>query len=93
MMLATRAVTPERGAAGIRFLHADLEPEEPQLVDDVVAGPGVGRRADRPAADRAGEHADVRAGVRLGEESRRPGTAGRGRHRERSEKQAEPEGR
>ena len=82
---------PERSAAGIRLLHPDLEPEEAQLVGDVGAGFGVGRRADRAAADRPGQHADVGAGVRFGKESRRPRTPGRGRHHDRSEKQAEPE--
>ena len=76
MMLETRAVQPEPGAARIGLLDAHVEPEEPQLVDDVGAGAGVGGRADRAAADRAGEHADVGAGVLFGEEARRPRTAG-----------------
>ena len=67
---------PERRAAGVRFLHADFEAEEPQLVDDVGAGAGVGLGADRTAADRAGKHADVGAGVLLGEDRHGPGTAG-----------------
>ena len=69
MMLATRAVRPTDGPPRIRFLDAHVEPEQPQLVDDVGAGAGVGGCADRPAADRAGQHADVRAGVLFGEEA------------------------
>src|SRR5450756_438085 len=50
-------------APGVGLLHADVEAEEAQLVDDVLARAEIFRCADGAAADRAGEHADVRAGV------------------------------
>ena len=71
---------PRRAAelrpARVRLLHANLEAEEPQLFDDVGAGPRVGGRADRPAADGAGEHPDVSAGVLVGENARVARAAG-----------------
>ena len=49
----------------VGFLHAHLETDLLQLIDDVFTGAGVGRGPDRPAANRAGQHADVsdRVGV------------------------------
>ncbi len=57
-----------RGASDLRparvgFLHANVETVQPQLVDDVLAGPCVFGSAGRAAADGAREHLDVRAGV------------------------------
>ena len=56
---------PDVSRTGIGLLHADFVAEQLELVDHVGAGARVGRRADRAAADRAGEHLDVRARVRL----------------------------
>jgi len=47
----------------VGLLHADVVAEEAELIDDVLAGSLVLRRADGPAADRAREHLDMRAGV------------------------------
>ena len=54
---------PELGPPRVRLLDPHLETEQCQLVDDVLAGALIGRRADCPAANRAGQHADVRSSV------------------------------
>ena len=61
----------------VRFLHADIEPQLFQLFDDVRAGPRIGRTAGRPAADGAGQHADVSSGVLFREDGRRSCAAGK----------------
>ena len=76
MMLATRALRPSDARRASASCTRTSIAEEPQLVDDVGAGAGVGLGADRTAADRAGQHADVGAGVLLGEDWHGPGTAG-----------------
>ena len=59
-------------AACVGFLNPHLEAELLQLVDNVFTRPCVGSRAHRPAADRAGEHADVSDGVGVVEETGLP---------------------
>ncbi len=76
-MFATRASSPISARARVGFLHAHLVAEELQLVDDVGAGARVGRGAHGAAADRAGEHLDVGAGVGFGKEDALAGAAER----------------
>ena len=77
MMFATRAVSPESGSQGVGFLHADVEPVQPQLIDQVGPGGGVGGSADRPAANRAGQPLHVRPGVVDAERHGAPASAAR----------------
>ena len=86
MMLATRAVRPSSARLASSLLDADVVAVELQLIDEVGAGPRVGFGADGPAADRAGEHREVGAGVLLGEEAGAPGAA-RERRQEDDEKE------
>ena len=66
---------PELRARGLGLLHANGVAEETQLIDQVLARAAVRVRTGGPAADRAGELVDVRAGVLRGEA--RVGRAGR----------------
>ena len=77
---------PELVPPRVGLLHAHLEADLLQLIDDVVARARVGRGADRPAADRAREHADVRARVGVDEKAGLPGTGGQHRAPERSKR-------
>src|SRR4029079_17180501 len=57
----------ELAALRVDLLHAHVVAEETELVDDVLPGPGVLRRADGAAADGAGQHLHVSAGGFEGE--------------------------
>ena len=72
---------PVLGPDRVDLLHPDLEAVEPQLIDEVGAGVGVGGVPDRAAADGAGEAIDVRARVVDAKQRRVP----RGRSRPRSD--------
>ena len=64
----------ELAAPRVGFLHPDVVSVQLQLVDDVGARARVLGRADRTAADRAGEHLHVRAGVVVAKRERRSGS-------------------
>ena len=68
----------------VGFLHPHLETDLLQLIDDVFARAGVGRRPDRPAADGAREHADVSIRIGVVEKA---GLARAGTYRRRGQKE------
>src|SRR4029079_2372179 len=70
----------ELAALRVDLLHAHVVAEETELVDDVLPGPGVLRRADGAAADGAGQHLHVSAGVFEGEVRRVTRAARTGEH-------------